>query len=815
MNKSKDTVSLEKTSFPNEFDFSGDKADKDYGLKIGRAIEYEWFNIDSRNGCAFYDRNAIFDLRRRYARAEQPTGKYKNQLSINGDLSWTNLSWQNISIIPKFVDIVVNGMQDREFTPTVTAVDAMSQRNKNRYQDMIEGQMVAKNVLTTIKEKSTLNPFVTEPDNLPQDDEQLELHMNMEYKPSVEIAEEVSLTVVLEENKWRDIRKRIDYDSTVVGMCVAKQHFLPEKGISVEYCVPEDIVHSQTEDPNFRDCFYWGEVKAVHISEIYKINPNIGKEDIEKIKQSSGAWANTYRRYINDQSLFSEDMTTLLFYSYKTTKRIVFKKKKLKNGQFKMTRREEDEFINYEPQESSDERFEVVEKIVDVWYEGVKALGCDVVIDWRLAKNMIRPKSSYQNALPRYAACAPRMYRGQIESLVGRMIPYADLCQIVHLKTQQVLQRTVPDGVYIDAAGLVGVNLGNGQNYTPTKALELYFQTGSVVGRSTNSDNEFDHGKVPIQELNKNSGQSKLNALFGAFNQYLDQIRIVTGVNEARDGSDPDSRSLVGIQKMAALNSNTATRHILDAGVSVFEDLCRGISLRISDVLEDPDMRDDFVNKVGQYNANIIESVKNLYLSDFGIYITLSPDVEEKATLDSNIQMALSRGTIQLSDKIDIEQISNIKLANQLLKIREKRYVEQAHKREMEKIQANGQVQMQSAQQTAQNRQAELQLEGQTKIAVVGAEKQGKIEVMNVEAQLKRSLMEQEFMYNMKLKGIDAEALLNREEMKESEKSKRISQQNTEQSKIKEQVANNLPSINFESNEDTLDGFALDGFEPK
>ena len=142
--------------------------------------------------------------------------------------------------------------------------------------------------------------------------------------------------------------------------------------------------------------------------------------------------------------------------------------------------------------------------------------------------------------MPNYVAVAPRMYKGSIESLTRRMIPFADLIQITHLKLQQVIAKTVPDGVYIDADGLNEVDLGTGNAYNPEDALRLYFQTGSVVGRSYTQDGEFNNGRVPIQQLTSNSGASKTQMLLTNYNHYMDMIRTVTGLNEARDGSTPN-----------------------------------------------------------------------------------------------------------------------------------------------------------------------------------------------------------------------------------------------------------------------------------
>jgi hypothetical protein len=460
-------------------------------------------------------------------------------------------------------------------------------------------------------------------------------------------------------------------------------------------------------------------------------------------------------------------------------------------------------------------RFERIEKRIEVWYEGILVTGSNILLRWELARNMIRPKSASQYARPNYIACAPRMYKGNIESLVRRMIPFADQIQITHLKLQQVVAKMVPDGVYIDADGLSEVDLGTGQAYNPEDALRLYFQTGSVVGRSYTQDGEYNQGRVPIQPLTGNTGERKMGALIQNYNHYLNMIRAVTGLNEARDATVPDSNSLVGLQKLAALNSNTATRHIFDAGIYLTRTLAEDISLRISDVLEYAEFKEEFINQIGRYNVDKLNEIRDLYIFDFGIFLEVAPDEEQKAQLESNIQMALSKNDINLEDAIDIREVKNLKMANQLLKLKRKKKAEADQAAAMQQQQMQAQTQLQSQEMASQAAQQKLQMEGQIKMQTAQAEAAFEIEKLKNEADLKKQLMDHEFDLQMQLKGIDEKAIDERENQREKAKSDRISQQNTQQSKLIQQRKENLAPVDFESNEDTLDGFDFAEFEPR
>ena len=306
-----------------------------------------------------------------------------------------------------------------------------------------------------------------------------------------------------------------------------------------------------------------------------------------------------------------------------------------------------------------------------------------------------------------------------------------------------------------------------------------------------------------------------MSMLIGNYNHYLDMIRAVTGLNEARDGSTPDPNSLVGVQKLAALNSNTATRHILQASLFITKTLAESLSLRCADVLEYADFRDEFAMQVGKYNLSILDQIKNLYLHDFGIFIEMSPDEEQKAMLEQNIQMALSKQDISLEDAIDIREVRNLKVANQLLKVKRKQRQQQMQQQEIQKQEMTAQMQMQSQQMAAATAMKKIEMETQSKVQIAQAQASFDIEKKRNEAALKQQLMGLEFQYNMQLHGMDQSQMDEREAMREEGKKDRISMANTQQSKMIEQRKRNLPAFDFESHEDSLDGFDFAEFEPR
>ena len=805
--------SVVKGYFPSQVVSDAEKISAEYGLQVGKAIEYEWFDRSNSNH-RYNQHQAEFHKLRLYARGEQSIQKYKDELSINGDLSYLNLDWKPVPIIPKFVDIVVNGISERTFDIKAYSQDPYGVSKRTKYMESIIRDMKTQELNLFAQEAFGISLFENEPDKLPDSQEELDLHMQLSYKQGIEIAEEQAINVLLKGNKYDLVKRRVNYDLTTIGIGAVKNTFTTSEGVKVEYVDPANIVYSYTEDPDFQDLYYVGEVKTIPINELKKEFPYLTDDELNAISaQSLNNNGYSNNRY---DSTYYEDKNQIqvLYFNYKTYMNEVYKVKETATGAEKIILRD-DTFDP--PVNEMTGNFGKISRSLEVLYEGVLILGTDILLKWEMAKNMMRPKSDYSKVKMNYSINAPRMYKGRIDSLVKRITGFADMIQLTHLKLQQVMSRMVPDGVYLDADGLAEVDLGNGTNYNPQEALNMFFQTGSIIGRSFTSEGDMNPGKVPIQEIASGNGSGKLQSLIANYNYYLQMIRAVTGLNEARDGSMPDSRSLVGVQKLAAANSNTATRHILESGLSITQDLAEGLSLRISDILEFSPAKEAFIQKIGNQNVGILEDIKNLYLHDFGIFIELMPDDEEKAVLENNIQAAISGGLIDLEDAIDLREIKNVKLANQLLKIRRKKKQERDQQIQQENIQAqamaNAQAQQVAAQAEVQKQQALIQMNTQME----QVKSQLKQQAMQQEAFLKKELMKLEFEFNMQLKGVEVEGAKNKEAYKEDRKDERTKIQATQASELIDQRKNDSGPKDFESSGNDImgGGFGLGSFEPK
>ena len=780
------------SAFPSQVVSDAEKASWEYGTQVAQAIEYEWFDQGRAGGNRYLTNWNNFHALRLYARGEQPVQKYKDELSINGDLSYLNLDWKPVPILSKFVDIVVNGISQKSYDIKAYSQDPSSVRRRTEYASRLQEDMVAKEYLDNLKQTLGIDLYQS-PSGVvvPESKEELELHMQLSYKQSIEIAEEEAISTVFAQNKYDLVRRRLNMDLTTIGIAAGKTNFNTAEGITVDYVDPAYMVYSYTEDPNFEDIYYVGEVKSITIPELKKEFPGISQEELERIQKTPGN-----RQYITGWGNYDENTVQVMYFEYKTYHNQVFKIKQTESGLLKALEKPD----TFDPPEN--DNFERVSRSIEVLYTGAKVLGTNTILKWELADNMSRPMADTTKVEMNYTICAPRMYKGRIESVVSKCVGFADMIQLTHLKLQQVMSRMVPDGVYLDMDGLAEVDLGNGTNYNPAEALNMYFQTGSIVGRSMTQDGDMNPGKVPIQELNSSSGLGKIQALIQTYQYYLQMIRDVTGLNEARDGSSQDKNSLVGLQKMAANASNVATRHIKQASLYLTLKLAENVSLKIADALSFPLTAESLKNSISTFNVETLQQVIDLNLYDFGIFLELEPDDEEQAKLEQNIQVALGQGGIDLEDAIDLRQIKNLKLANQMLKVKRKQKAIQDQANQQANIQAQADAQASTAEKTAMAEVQKQEAISGSKVQYEQAKAQMEINKMQIAADLEKIKMQQKFEYDMQLKQLEVQAMQQKEAAIEDRKDKRSKMEATQQSEMISQRQNDSLPKDFENEPD-------------
>ena len=795
-------------NFPRQDVSDSKKSSKEYGLQVAKAIEAEWWSRDV--GTTNYTENREeFHRRRLYARAEQDIRYYKDWFAQNGDLSYVNLDWNPVPIIPKFVDLMVNGMQDRLFHVKSKALDPIATEQRTKYVEDVREDIAAKAVVDQYQQELGVDVRNVRDDNAPKSTEELDLYMEVGYKQGIEIAVEQAVDNIFQLNKYQDVKRRIDNDLVTLGIASAKHSFNNSEGICLEYVDPANLVYSRgEEDPNFNTMYYAGEVKQVRVNELVKQFPNMSDAQIKKIVDKGSNYEEyDFDRHSNYEG-DDENTVTLLYFNWKTYIHDVHKVKKTGYGTDKAIEKDD----TFQKPENAEGAYEKVDQKLECLYEGVYVIGSKELIKWEKAKNMVRPNSNLNKVVMNYVVISPKWYKGRIESHVDRMIPYADLIQLTHLKMQQVIQRMRLDGIYIDADGITEVDLGNGTHQTAMDALNMYVQTGNVIGRSMTTDGDPNPGARPVQDI-PGSDLNQLTQLVGQYQFYVQMIRDITGINEARDASDPDQYSLVGVQKLAAANSNVATRHIQDASMDITKFLAEATVLRFQDVLEYHPTREQFIGAIGKFSVGSLKELNKLHLHDFGIFLELEPDEEEKQLREANIQAALAKDQILLSDAIDIRNVKNVKLANELLKLRQNRKIEEDHAKQQELVEQQAEANSKAAQAAEEAKAQAEQIKAQAKLQVIQGQEALAIKKLEVEAQQKKELMQFEFELNMQLKQLEIQGNMQQEKLRGD-----MSAAQQEQSSLASPPSDPKPKKAFESKKnDTLEGgnITTNQFDPR
>ena len=795
---------LTKRSYPNPLAPDEEKITEEYGLSMAKAIEYEWWYRPNGSMCNFLDKRQQYHNLRLYARGEQDTKLYKDLITGGDEESYSNYDWRPLQIVPKFVKLLSNQMTERLFDIKADAVDKYSTNLKEDYKASIQSLMDTLPTMRAAEEALGVSVVPPNADEIPETEEELDLYMKLKYKPAIEIAAEEAIKYTLELNDFDETQSRVIEDVATLGVGAVKHRTDPNKGIVIDWVDPADCVHSYAKHRNYKKVHYFGEVERMTVNELKRLsNGKFSDEELLEIGASTSEWNKYHQTGQSDnfrESDLAGSMVDVLHFTFKSTKTLSYKKKYTANGGFKMTKRE-----STFTKKNNAKGFDVSKKVIDVWYEGSLILGTDKVFNYKLCENMIRPKGYLNKTLPNYLFYSPDLYQGRTKSLIGNIIPYVDQMQQIHIKLQQLIAKSRPNGVFIDVDGLSEIDMGDGSFLTPLEVIKIYDETGNVLGTSKDYAGEYNHGKEPIREL-KNGIVDGLDRLISAYNHYLTLLRDAIGVPVGADASTPNPKMAVGVQEQLALNSNTATRHILDSVLNISERLGEGLSLRLKDIFEYSNLKEAYTNAIGRVNVQTLKALKNYHLHDLGIIITLRPDAQDKQYLEQNIQAAVSKDSITVDDAQDIRTISNIKLANALLKTRRVKRDKLKREQEMQKIEKNNEGQLQVTQAASQGKQQEIQVATQSELAKIKAKTQGRLAEIKAEEEAKMRLMEKEFNYNMQIKGAETDLANDQKRYDNDRKDSRQREQNSATSKIAEQKQFNKPAMNFESANDSISG---------
>lgn len=722
--------------YPSPLVSNEEKAMPSYGLQYLKQMYNDWLGTGDFN---YNTKRDKYDKLRRYAEGNQDINKYKDLLDVEGDTSYLNLDWSPVAVVPKFVDVIVEGMDNQEYEVKANAIDPVSQDKRQADRLELLFNMENKEFLTEVSEASGMD--LAPKGYVPESTEELDLYMSLNYKQAVELSLEQGIEWVFSINDYSELKKRLLRDLVVLNKAAVKSYTSPNEGVKIRYVDPSKLITSYSTSPDYKNIQHAGEIYNITISDLRVMaGDQFSEKDLENIARTySGKNGNP--RFSNDSALTSQKYreyddfsVTILDAEFMSSHSMTYEKKENVHGGYSVNKKSS----NYKPSKNSKTKREKLGKSIKVVYKGKYIVGSEFVFDYGLCENMIRPKSNLSETRLSYVMYEPNLFKMSSKSLVERMLPFADQIQLSHLKIQHLLAKARPKGAAFELGSLENVSKGDGGTFTPLELQEVYDQTGNIYYRRQDDEGNATQ-YMPIQELENGIGNDVMN-LIRIYQHNLQMLRDVSGVNEARDASQPSSEALVGVQKLALLASNNATRRINDAYLNITKRLAQSVCQRIQDVVEYSGPLKAYSSALGESNVKVVELTKDLSLHEIGIAIEVAPDAEEKQLLENNIQISLAQKELRIEDAIMIRSINNVKLANQMLIVRRKKYIQEQQAMAQQNAQMNAQAQQESAMMASQIKSQDVQMEAQIEQANIATKHQAEMERMQMEYQLKAQL---------------------------------------------------------------------------
>jgi len=778
-----------KSTFPDPLAATEEKVQKAYGLAYAKALVAQWGGVDTE-GSLYRKRFKEFETARQYANGTQDTSIYKQILNSldanNGDGTMMTLDWTPVPIIPKFAKIVVNKIISSYRYPQVEAIDPLSQNEKDIKKKKIALRIENKEMFQEAK-AAGLDVDV-DPDKLPQTPEEVEIFLDTNIKTDAEIAAQLATNMTLSWNNFdeRVYRRNVE-DLVNCGMAVTKRSNDPNYGIQEEYVDPAYFLHSHTDDPTFSDMVYAGHLKRISIQELKRLaGDQFTEEQYQKIaKTVMNKYGNNASRFVDnyyDQRLgrynygYDEFTLEVLDFEFLSVDSMIYEKKQSRFGNIGFYFKGN----SYEAPKNSVYDREPIQMNNATIYGGMHIVGTEYIFNYGQKNNVPKNIHDLTKARMSYSVVATNIRNMIPKSLVSSVIGFADQLQLSHLKIQQAIAKSKPDGIIIDIEGLENVDLGRGGDLQPLEIQDIYEQTGVFYYRSKNPEGGFQN--PPVQQIDNRI--RNINELIALYNHYLRMIRDATGINEVMDGTTPKGEALVGVNQMAVAAGNNALYDVTNSAMILYRKVCEDILKCLQILPAESVLYKVYEKAIGKTNMSVLNSFSDLPMYNFGIQVMTDLNDRDRQYLEQNIQIALSQKEIDLEDAIAVRNIKDVDQAERLLVIRRKKRIAQQQQMQQANIQAQAQANAQAAQASmqaeVQKEQAMMQLEMQKK----QMEFEMKAQLAQLEHQMKIELEKLKGEYGIAEQQIESRVKNSAEVMKEDRKDDRVKKQAVEQSKL-------------------------------
>ena len=773
-------------TFPDDSASNAEKRTKEFGKKVAQAIEPQWF------GGQLSDRRLWIDTMRSYSRGEQDVQQYKdtiegkraNRENSNIGIRTHKIDYTQLKVMPTFKDILINQIDESEFKPRAEAIDITAVNEKKDYMSKLNNDYYTSEISNVISQEMGVN--IT-PENLPKNERELEAR-KLEFKPLIEIAQELAIESVMKLERFEAIKDKIDEDLVDLGFGVGRHYTDYSEGIKMKYVDPYNYIHNAFQMDDGRDIRYHGIVEKNTMTALEKEVGGISKSDKKIIRESLGK-TNNDNTYTDegDASILIEYMT----FAYLLGEQRVFKKLR-KNKSVKLIDRSED---GYSPL-NADKKLSIP---YQVWYEGVYIPATKTILKWEKIENQV--EGDVNKPIPPFIVYAPKVKRlsekGRVrfDSMVQRAKPIIDDLHRDWYKFQQLKMELRPNTTEIDVDSLNSVML-NGKKVDPKDLLDLFFGRSLLLKKTLNDDGE------PLPRAVTESGgginNSAIQFLSNEFANNYNRLRQLLGVNEIRDGTTtPNSKTAVSVQKLLLASSNNATNHIVKASFSISLRFAESISYRLIDVLSTPALKDRYLSIIGTDNVELLDVIKKIPMHKFGIYFDFRPDDENRVAFESSLINSYNLKEINVAQYNKARQIRNDKSAIKYLEYVIEENTRIAEQNKLRNIQENAKANAQVSVITEQTKQQTMTIAWETKKQELLLKASLDDEKLKREAMVKELSAISQHEREMELKTLEVEGKKLIANQVEDRKDERVNQSDTNESKKIHQRQTGGAPINF------------------
>lgn len=654
-------------NFPSGITSNEEKKSNEFGEKVAKAIFNEWFSSDK-----FVARRNWIDRMRQHASGEHDMQYYEKWFCGNDNKSHSYKKFINVDfkercrILPNKLDIIKNNIHDFNFEPQANSIDPSNKEIKK--EKLIKKIALVKSKQLIKDAEQYLGIKTIDPDTIPESEDEVMLDSLLNGKEKIEKAEELLIKSIFLDNDIKNKNKRFIDDLVELGMMSAHIRTDRNYGILIDYNDPYNYIHSKTDDPYFLDCNYHGVIKRLSVSEIKKISTiDLSTELLKK--------ATTHHTsFIYQKDFFADDNNKIdtLFFSYLTHHDDMYVEEENAFGNKRLIYKKNKKFNKEKDKENR------INDVYDVWYNGVAILNTSenssydinnlLVIKWERAENMpLNPLTS--KPLPPFITIAPNYKSNKPHSVLERAIQPFIEAQKLDLKIQHLSSELRPSTIDVDVSIFNGITTKDGDKIPAEDLFGLYFGKGIRLSQQ-NDDSMLPQTQRQLQESNA-PATTNLERSVDLYRFRVQQMKEALGLNDATDNVNSNPKTLVAVQEIARLNSNTALKHLVDGFLDFHLMISKNISYSLNNVYKwSSTLKEKYNNIIGTDDIINLEVLKGRPSSYFGIYIDYIPTTEDIMSFNTDLNTALQTGGITIDDLITLKRIKNIKIAENLLRVR-------------------------------------------------------------------------------------------------------------------------------------------------